>query len=49
MAKESANKPSDVERMVSAIANGDNVKASKLLEKTIKAKTRDKIQAALKN
>jgi len=49
MAKESTNKPSDIEKMVSAIANGDNVKASKLLEKTIKTKTREKISAALKN
>jgi len=49
MAKESTNKSSDVEKLVSAIANGDNVRASKLLEKTIKSKTQAKIAAALKN
>lgn len=42
-------KPTDLEKMVSAIANGDNVKASKLLEKTIKSKARAKIMATLKN
>ena len=42
-------KANDLEKMVSAIASGDNVKASKLLEKTIKSKTQAKIAAALKN
>lgn len=42
-------KPTDLEKMVSAISNGDHVKASKLLEKTIKAKAKAKISAALKS
>lgn len=42
-------KPTDLEKMVSAIASGDNVKASKLLEKTIKSKAQAKISATLKN
>ena len=42
-------KSSDLEKMVSAISTGDNVRASKLLEKTIKSKTQAKIAAALKN
>ena len=42
-------KSSDLEKMVSAISVGDNVRASKLLEKTIKSKTQAKIAAALKN
>lgn len=46
---EDKKKITDVEKMVRAISEGDNVKASKLLEKTIKMKTKDKIAAALKN
>ena len=42
-------KPTDLEKMVSAIASGDNVKASKLLEKTIKSKAQAKIAETLKN
>lgn len=42
-------KISDVERMVRAISEGDNVKASKILEKTIKSKAQAKIFATLKN
>ena len=42
-------KASDLEKMVQAISAGDNVRASKLLEKTIKSKTQAKIVAALKN
>ena len=46
---DSKKKPTDFEKMVSAIASGDNVKASKLLEKAIKSKTQAKIVAALRN
>lgn len=46
---DSKKKPTDLEKMVSAIASGDNVKASKLLEKTIKSKAQAKISATLKN
>lgn len=46
---DSKKKPTDLEKMVSAISAGDNVRASKLLEKTIKSKTQAKIAAALKN
>ena len=46
---DSKKKPTDLEKMVSAIASGDNVKASKFLEKTIKSKAQAKISATLKN
>ncbi len=42
-------KPTDLEKMVTAISDGDNVRASKLLEKTIKAKAKAKIETALKS
>lgn len=39
----------DLEKMVAAISNGDHTKASKLLEKTIKAKAKAQIGAVLKS
>ena len=47
--KSKSQTPEDVEKFVVAVDEGDNVKASKLLEKTIKSKTQAKIVAALKN
>lgn len=41
--------PSEVEKFVAAVAEGDNVKASKYLEKTMKSKVQAKIKAALNN
>ena len=48
--KKSKNKvPEDIEKFVAAVDEGDNVKASKLLEKAMKAKVQTKIKAALNN
>ena len=41
--------PTEVEKFVVAVAEGDNVKASKYLEKTMKSKVQAKIKAALNN
>lgn len=47
--KSKSQTPEDVEKFVVAVDEGDNVKASKLLEKTMKAKVQAKIKAALNN
>lgn len=44
-----SKKKSEIEDLVTAIGNGDNVRASKLLEKTIKAKVQNKIKSTLGN